>query len=802
MLFRSNGKFVDEVTDSFSRFGIKTKLAEKGNNKAIQKFQMFDDIHNSNYVAIGMDKPTKDPKAAWENIIKTELVPTLNNPTNKDSNPASALIVPSKDIEIVEELLRKKGLSPSVYQLFPGFVVAGISKDDTSSLLKQTMAEINDLEKKIEEESSKPKDDLKNKNEKQENKELPFNETSKKNHNKENSLADVLNALDNDKLKDNNKFNSSKNKKDEDIHNFKHNKNKKHEKNSSKEDENKEVALKGKKSPIGKKLLAAALLGTTIGAGAIVGPEAVDKIKDLSMPKNERIEKEALKGATDTYFQDILEGSPEDKELLRIISENPNLAQSYINELADSPIKVNALKNPSISNSELLKNHNSNDPKIRASVAENPSTPQYILDKLMNDNNTDVLESLATNPALSEKAMNQLSTYSGLHNSLLENPSLKPNNLSRILSENRRTCDFNKLYMSNPCLTIEEIIYHKNNPDECVQAGLASNPNTPGDILHNFSKHKNPEIRHAALKNKNLPNEVLSEIFQPEWVSGNNGDREEKNILAALENPKINPKILEKASFINSDRYNKAIARNKSTPEGLANKIKNYAQGNNGVNNFLKAGNNIAVDPVKLRQLENQMRNNGNLEAPLKRMINKDFAEKVYDPYTFINDMRKLQPKEAAHKINSNNSDNSVVNNYIKYSTPTVLNKATEAPADFSKLPLPPISQGDTNYNPEAEMQALSTANNIVNDLMKDVIADVRAAINNPSYNPSRGDNNNFGNNNTANINTGNNNGSNPTQNLQNNSNINPFQNSSGKKPSPLTYKNACNQIESMYKMF
>ncbi len=39
MLFKSNGKFIDDVTDSFNRFGLQTKLAEKGVSKNTQKFE-------------------------------------------------------------------------------------------------------------------------------------------------------------------------------------------------------------------------------------------------------------------------------------------------------------------------------------------------------------------------------------------------------------------------------------------------------------------------------------------------------------------------------------------------------------------------------------------------------------------------------------------------------------------------------------------------------------------------------------------------------------------------------------------
>ena len=136
MLFKSNGKFVDDVTDSFNRFGLQTRFAEKGVSKNTQKFEMYDTIHDSGYVAVAVDKPFgKNAEKEWNNLIEKDLIPALINENNANTNPASALIVPSKDIDMVEQLLKKKGLSPTVYQLFPGYVVAGISKKDTSKIV-------------------------------------------------------------------------------------------------------------------------------------------------------------------------------------------------------------------------------------------------------------------------------------------------------------------------------------------------------------------------------------------------------------------------------------------------------------------------------------------------------------------------------------------------------------------------------------------------------------------------------------------------------------------------------------------
>ena len=161
MLFKSNGKFIDDITDSFNRFGIQTRLSEKGTSKNTQKFEMYDSIHDSGYVAVAVEKPAgKTAVKEWENIIENDLLPTLVNENNASSSPASALIVPSKDIDAVEKMLINKGLSPSVYQLFPGYVVAGINKKDTAKLVKDYMAK-KDAEK-VQEQKEEIKEEVKN----------------------------------------------------------------------------------------------------------------------------------------------------------------------------------------------------------------------------------------------------------------------------------------------------------------------------------------------------------------------------------------------------------------------------------------------------------------------------------------------------------------------------------------------------------------------------------------------------------------------------------------------------------------
>lgn len=629
MLFKSNGKFVDDVTDSFNRFGLQTRFAEKGVSKNTQKFEMYDTIHDSGYVAVAVDKPFgKNAEKEWNNLIEKDLIPALINENNANTNPASALIVPSKDIDMVEQLLKKKGLSPTVYQLFPGYVVAGISKKDTSKIVDEYLAKQKEKEKEQEKENDK----------KAENKQPEIPPAANKEIKKE-KFADKETPK---------KENTSKQKEDTltSLSNMKETKTE-----TSKD--------KPKQKPLStaKKLAAAALLGTSLGLGALSAPDIKDKIDDYMMSPEEKTERKVLDNAAKKYFENIKNGFPEDDELLKIIAENPQLAGEYINELANTPVQTYALKNKSADPDMLRKKASSDDEAVRAAVAENPNTPPDILEHLAKDKSNNVLKSLAKNPSISKNMMEDLSNYSGLHSDMLENPGLTPEIMRKISAGKNRDCDFNKKYMSNPCLSIDEILYNVNNPDECVRMGLAANPKTPPEAVAALSNDNNPLVKNAAYKHPNIPQEKLNELFPERWVPEPDNIIKEAAKLAALENPNISPEIKEKAILMAPEKYAKAVAANKNAGYDMIDKLKNMAQGKKGLETLIYSANNIKDNPEKLSDIKRQMDNNKETaDKPVRRMMNKEFVNSVYDPYKLIEDMRKIPSKNKKYNVKKDNA--------------------------------------------------------------------------------------------------------------------------------------------------
>ena len=784
MLFKSNGKFIDNVTDSFNRFGLQTKLSEKGSSKNTQKFEMYDSIHDSAYVAVAVEKPVgKMAAKKWNNIIENDLLPTLVNENNISSSPASALIVPSKDIDVVEKMLIDKGFTPSIYQLFPGYVVAGINKKDTAKLIKDYMTK-KDAEK-VQEQKEEIKEEVKNED-------ITLKKEPVKNEDNkidiEKKKADTLNSLSNI---ENKKPNKVENKKKAELDNTPN--------------------IKPKTNlSLAKKLAAAALLGTAIGAGAVAAPEIKSQINDYLTPKEERIEKEALEKAAEKYFDGIKNGFSEDDELLKIISENPNLAQEYINELANTPVQTSALKNSSADENLLREKAKSDNESIRAAVAENPNTPKDVLEELSKDKSNQVLKSLAKNPSISNEMMDNLSNYSGLHNDMMENPALTPEIMRKITAGKNRDCEFNKRYMSNPCVPTEELIYNLNNPDECIRQGIALNPNTPAEAIEKLAEDNNPLVKSAAYKHKNMPQEKLNQLFPENWVREPDNAMKEAERLAALENPNISPEIRKKAVFMEPEKYGKAVAANKATSPELINKMKNMAQGKKGVHKLIYDIDNIKNNPNELAEIKKQMEKNQEpIDKPVRRLMNKKFVENVYDPYELIEDMRRIPSSNKKNNLKKdsanngantgNNAGNTGESNSIVPGSDTasssILDKNGNAPELFSSMPLPPLSKGAVSYNPEAEKQALKTADNIIESMMKDSVAGIEKALNSPSFiNNGGGSANNNGSNGNS--------GANNTPNGLNSLTTGKSSPANLDKKNQKIYENACREIDQLKKMF
>lgn len=241
--------------------------------------------------------------------------------------------------------------------------------------------------------------------------------------------------------------------------------------------------------------------------------------------------------------------------------------------------------------------------------------------------------------------------------------------------------------------------------------GLAANPKTPPKAIAELSDDKNPLVKHTAYKHPNIPQEKLNKLFPERWVPEPDNIIKEAARLAALENPNISPEIKEKAILMAPEKYAKAVAANKNAGKGMINKLKNMAQGKNGLETLIHSANDIKSNPEKLADIKNQMDNNKETaDKPVRRMMNKEFVNNVYDPYKLIEDMRRIPSKNKKYNIkkDSAGSQNTNAENAAGYENivpnvdapPTILDKFSSAPEYFASKPLPALNTTTSPQSP------------------------------------------------------------------------------------------------------
>ena len=683
-LFGGSGDFAERISESFGKFGIKTERREKGSVKNTLRFDMSDTIHDSKYIALAVETPDgKNASSHWNDIIEKDLIPSA---IALGEESAAALIIPSDDADMVIEMCRQKYLAPTVYQLFSGYVIAGFQKKDMIKLLSAH-----------------------NKNTHEEKSENPAEEVPERTEK------------------------SADSEKKSDVKNHK-----------AKETVQKQQGGK-LTSPLGKKLAAAALLGITLGLMPLGAKTVMDK---FSSEKEQQSKGTAAKNADiEKYFDGIKNGSPLNMELLRYVASNPQLASDEIESLADTPVGVEAAKNPSAPESVIEAAANSEDEDTRAAAAENPSISEDALRRLSSDPSRKVRSAAARNPAIPKDVMETLaSDEPDIRESLLENNMLSPEILDKIASNSAANCEFNKKLMANPCVARSVLEYNAANPDSCIRAGIAANPNTPPQVLLKLTDDPLPEVRQAAWKNAKIPREKISSIFKPNWMPDEKNIRLEEARKAALENPVTDKDTLRRAALMNPEKYANHVAKNHAAPSSLIKRLKTLSGGSGGLKKFISDAMDMKNDPKMLEQIKEMAKDyGGNPRIPLRKALNAGFIKNVYDPYRFIEDMRRLTNAAKGRQANNNDDDNQ--ESLLKYLKAVPADKLSvrkyymdnfnNMPERFSDLPLP----DSVNTSAEKEQAALQTADAIVDDIMENVLPafmpDKNGTAANKNYAPS-----------------------------------------------------------------
>lgn len=761
MFFNSNEKFLQDITESFERFGIKGESSEKGAVKDTIRIHMVDTIHDSSYIAIAKPKnEKKNADAVWKDIIEKDFVPTATDPKNKGDIPAAAIIVPEADIETVEKILKSKGLRPTVYQIFPGYIVAGLKRVDVGKL-------VNDFQKTPT--NNENNTDDRTKGQEREDHPISFDDTSQalNNRRREPDFSQDENQENSDDIKDT-----------------------------------------GKKRPfsLGVKVAAAALLG--VGAGII--PFAAKTILDknnVEIPNTEQVGETATVAKVpginaEKYFESLKEGNPSDMELLKSIASNPSLSKEYIDKLANSPVGVDTVKNPSADSYIVSHAATSPNEDLRAAAAQNPSSRPEDLFRLSSDPSAKVRAGLAKNPAISSDIMKKLANdEKAIKEALLENPSLTPDIFDMVTNNTQPDCEFVRKMMANPCITPDILRRNSVNADECVRLGVAANPGSPQRVLEELSRDKNTHVARNAYANPNISAEKLDALFPPDWA--NKKDSSAQNVLrkGALENPKLRKAFMEEALAAAPMEYAENLAKNPSIPARIADEINRIAQGRKGLRNFMNEAVKLKADKDFHNNLKTEsMKYGGDISVPLRKKLNADFADSVYDPARFasiINAMnRRRSPTGMPISGQAIGGDSEKVSSLDNQgNAPIFFSKKNSGVGAGSGSGGGGGSGGDSsgkggdrggNRDSSGEV-ALSTADDIVSDMMSDILPPVSKSIYGSSTPPAVKQANSF--------NQGN---SSPWRGMDG-SNVSLFR---GEQPMDLMFKNACDRIDAMQVLF
>lgn len=755
--FSNDDNFTEKISKNFDKFGINTESIDKSSNKNVLRFNMNDTIHNTKYIAYAI-KSSNGKKSAelWDKIIENDLIPAA---ASADEEVAGALIIPSSDIDYVLSMASKKYLTPTIYQLFDGYVIAGFQKNALSDLVDK------------------------------------FNKED------DNNTENTINTKSNDKVDNDNKNNeTTKNDKNNNISNIKEDleevNNSNNDNTDKIKDKNNQSSNKNKPGSLKKKLIAAAILGTSLA----MMPLATDTIIENLQKDNEPVkEEETPKRVTNNYFEGIKNGFPADPEILSYIASNPQTSQQELEDLANTPVGMEVLKNPSSPIDILEDAANSIDESKREAVAENPSLSTKTLNKLSNDESEKVRKSLAKNPAISKNIMKRLSKDTDdVRESLLENSMLSADMLDDITNGLTENCDFNKKLMSNPCINPELLEYNADNPDACIREGIASNPKTPKHIIDKLSNDNLPSVRNAAWKNPNISSNKLNSLFEPNWYPDSNNPAREDSRKSALENPSINDNTIRKAALVAPKEYGLNLAKNPKTPSSILSDLKNLSNGKGGLKKFIDDSQIMKTDPnIKENILNEAKKYNNNPEIPLRKQLNSNFIKDVYNPFHLIEDMKKY-PITKKLTPKNNNYTNDSLNNSIDYSIDTPqktmysLDNIDNLPNRFSDLEIPEQdNNSDNQLNPEAQKAVFNVADKIIDNVMADVL---------PAY---TGSNNSLLNNKDNNVNT-----PNPSQ--INNNNLNLGNNFSALSNQPINtydkpiwlFENSCKHIDELESMF
>ncbi len=189
--------------------------------------------------------------------------------------------------------------------------------------------------------------------------------------------------------------------------------------------------------------------------------------------------------------------------------KNPNTPAETLRKLAseqDLGLARIVAGNPSTPSDALERLSKEQFPEVRLQVAKNPNTPLIVLQNLANDTDRYIAQTAATLIA------EQQGEYTA--EAVRENPKTPPDVLEKLAQKDPRTVG------KHPNTPPELLLEFSKSVNERLRESVAENPNAPVSILEELAQDDSCEVRRHVSENPNTPISLLfKQLARDVWVS-------------------------------------------------------------------------------------------------------------------------------------------------------------------------------------------------------------------------------------------------------------------------------------------
>lgn len=213
-----------------------------------------------------------------------------------------------------------------------------------------------------------------------------------------------------------------------------------------------------------------------------------------------------------------------DEEVRMVVAANPNTPPEVLMELCnddEDDVITNAVGNKNTPISSIIPLVKHQDDDIRSAVAIHPNLPKETMEILSTDKDEDVRESLASNTNAGDKILTLLSIDKDddVVRAVAQNPST-PSSVIDKLSDANNSIAIRMIVAKNSNMTIstmEKILNSDEHDAMFIRAALARNPKATPFILSKLSTCDDFSFTRGATlvgvaSNKNTPPEVLDKL--------------------------------------------------------------------------------------------------------------------------------------------------------------------------------------------------------------------------------------------------------------------------------------------------